>query len=374
MSKRISDILFIFSFWLFIAVFGICIWVFPGDDISYRENRRKAEMPELEIKSIINGDFFKELGNYYSDRLPLKERLVSLCSISELAMGKRESNGVILASNETLVTLPDHSDAERVKSNISAIEELCAERDNALFFSVPHPSSVFSALLPKGLEAASSISSLLGEKGAEVSQAFLRSATYGDFYRTDHHWTTDGAYKAYTQICERFSITPEPIDTFSREIISESFWGTSFARSGLPYSLISPDSITLYRYDGDERFDIYNYDTDTIAQSFYKLGALEGSDKYTVFLGGNYSRLSIKKQSESNRPTLLLIKDSYANSLIPFLAIHFDMEVVDPRYCAPSQITEICSSESLDGFDNILILLGEDTLASEGSIELIGKS
>ena len=63
---------------------------------------------------------------------------------------------------------------------------------------------------------------------------------------------------------------------------------------------------------------------------------------------------------EDDRPRLLLIKDSYANALIPFLALHFDITVVDPRY------TNACWSDFADGggYDRILIFCGIDTIST----------
>ena len=76
-----------------------------------------------------------------------------------------------------------------------------------------------------------------------------------------------------------------------------------------------------------------------------------------MFLGGNYSHISIRGAGE--RQKLLLIKDSFANSAIPFLALHFDIEVIDPRYCSNEYLTAQLARKDID---KALILMGLDTL------------
>ena len=55
-------------------------------------------------------------------------------------------------------------------------------------------------------------------------------------------------------------------------------------------------------------------------------------DKYQVFLGGNYPELKIKTNNK-NEKNLLIIKDSYANSFIPFLINDYEnICAIDMRY------------------------------------------
>ena len=127
----------------------------------------------------------------------------------------------------------------------------------------------------------------------------------------------------------------------------------------MPEFAVSAESITLYRYESDGDVRVINHETGENKNGFYDLEALKITDKYRVFLGGNYSHLSIK--SSQKKPTLLLVKDSFANSLIPFLALHYDIEVIDPRYCAKTFLNEQLQSNS---YDRILALLSLDTLES----------
>ena len=175
------------------------------------------------------------------------------------------------------------------------------------------------------------------------------------WYNTDHHWTTHGAFLAYTSLAGALGVPPYPLSDFDRVTVSEEFLGTSFSKSGLYSSAC--DSVTLYRYEGDTELSVYDHETKETKNGLYFFDKLTQKDKYLVFLGGNYSRITITETS-AERPKMLLIKDSFANALIPFLARHFDLNVIDPRYFV-GDISELIKDEK---YDKALILIGLGTL------------
>ena len=143
-------------------------------------------------------------------------------------------------------------------------------------------------------------------------------------------------------------------------MVSDRFFGTSHAKAGRLLQV--PDTVELYRYEGDGGFSVAVQNGEEW-QGFYRTDALKDRDHYGIFLGGNYASLSVTDlRSGGERPRLLLIKDSFANALAPFLAIHFDLTLLDPRYRDASLPEDLCE------FDRILLLFGADTLATDASL------
>jgi hypothetical protein len=176
------------------------------------------------------------------------------------------------------------------------------------------------------------------------------------FYHTDHHWTPLGAYYAYAALGDELGYTPLPLSEFRAETVSREFYGTIWSKSGI-YAA-SPDEITLYRYDGDTDFKVTDADSGEVyLEGLYDKSKLEVKDKYSLFLGGDYGHVKISDGSE--KPTLLVVKDSYFDALAPFLARHFELDVIDLRYTsARDSVAEYAAEQ---GIDNILILFGEDS-------------
>jgi hypothetical protein len=185
-------------------------------------------------------------------------------------------------------------------------------------------------------------------------------------YKTDHHWTTLGAYYAYAALCPLLGITPYPEEAFKKITVKTDFIGTTQALAGcLPRDLSETDSIILYRYNNDESFTVTIHDTGETRVGLYVTEYLDTKDAYRVFLGGNYGRVSVTAESDMPRPRLLLFKDSFALSLLPFLLRHYDVEMIDPRYDTVSSVASLLTESD---FTAALILIGRDTCRESAAI------
>lgn len=354
------DIIFITLICVSILSMGLLIIMLSPDSFSDKENRQLAGAPDLSASSVLNGDFFEELSLFIKDHFPLRNSLISMHSICELSLGKMQINGIIPSKNQALIAVPQTNDTNKIKANISAIH---SSSDNTPLIYVPARSiDIFNQYLPKSYDYSkdASVFSSLPQSSAKLFEDLLRNAENGYYYKTDHHWTTEGAFFAYNQICKELGLTAYDKKYFSKEIVSRNFRGTSYSKSGLPEMAADAEDIFLYRYANDNQAKVFNHETGESKKGFYDYEALTTSDKYRVFLGGNYSHLSISLDDSAEKPKLLLVKDSFANSLIPFLALHYDIEAIDPRYCSSSYLDEQLKRED---FDSTLVLLSFDTLA-----------
>lgn len=353
-----AELLFLILLGAIIIGLGAAIFILPQKSFSQKENRPLEQMPSSSFSRVLNGDYFVRLNAFYRDQFPLRDSFTALYAVSEKSLGKTETNGVITTADGICIALPRYTGIERAQKNISAISSL-AQRKEIHLYVPPSSFEVFGEHLPTSYPKESEAAKLLEGEALEDFLELSKIANEEYYYKTDHHWTTKGAYFAYTQICERLGIEPYEENYFVQTEICNDFRGTSAARSGLPAWLISEDAVTLYRYTGDGDITVKNHENGTVKNGFYSYEALEGADKYKVFLGGNYSHLSICGNVERQR--LLLIKDSFANSVIPFLALHFDIEVIDPRYCTKEQLRTQLERKDMD---LTLILMGFETLTT----------
>ena len=185
------------------------------------------------------------------------------------------------------------------------------------------------------------------------------------FYRTDHHWTSLGAYYAANALRSSWGLPEIDKDTLTQETVSEDFCGTLYSSSG--FFWIAPDemetliaapeesSVTRYETNGaEETLPLYNYDKLTI------------KDKYTFFLGGNIPRAVVDTGTE-NAPSLLILRDSYADSLVPFLTDAFsEIHLIDLRYYTGS-VKEYIAENAID---RVLLLYSTDNFCSDSSFRI----
>jgi hypothetical protein len=323
-----------------------------------------SQFPAVKIKSVANGKFFADISNFYADQFPLRPFFTNVKANTERLLLRQENNGIIFGKDGYLIARGE-ADCTILQKNLSYFQKLSKNHELCVFIA-PRAIDILSSKLPKlcDLSLEKRIYLMLDSylpSRTDIADKFKKASDNGEYvwYKTDHHWTTDGAYLAYLNITEKLDITPYSINDFDRVTVSDSFLGTSFSKSGL--SSAEYDSVTLYRYDGDTEISVYNEETGAETKGFYDLSKLEGKDKYLVFLGGNYSRIQIRS-GNTTRPSVLLIKDSFANSVIPFLARHFDLDVIDPRYFRGDISSLIKESKC----DKTLVLIGAGTLESTG--------
>ena len=368
--KTVFDKIFLIFLATVLVFFGAWIYIAPRAEISESENRVLADFPKISSNTLLNGAFFEGLSAFYKDRFPLREHFTTLKCNIELLCGRGENNGVIVGKGGYLILRPDYESLDLYYKNLSEIERFCGSvtADTAVLFA-PRAIDVLRGALPSGYpkdytlyEIANSLNIEIINVNGEISDA----AAKGEYvwFRTDHHFTSRGAYIAYKAICERFLVSALDYSDFVSEWIDGDFCGTTASRfaSDVP----CPDRVELMRYEGDGEFIVIDYDTGSISESLYDYEYADKKDKYSVFLGGNHGHIGVYREGEK-RETMVVIKDSFANSVLPFLASHYDLEVYDLRYFKGNINDEISDISH----DKMLLLYGIDTVVTDNNFQKI---
>ena len=358
---RWGDLLLILLSAALSLFWGIVLFFLPKKSFSEVENRALTELSVPRLDSFLTGSFSEELSRFCRDQFPLRSELVRLSAYAELLLGKGERGGILFGKQGYLIPRREESDPLILSKNTESLSALALRSATPVsVLLVPRHEDVLTNLLPNGYQADRSASPMTDLDASILYPLAEWEGKAEYYYKTDHHWTTDGAYEAYRTLGERLGYVPWDPSDFQRITVSEEFLGSSHSNTG--GVSFSADSLILYRYGDDERF-LVRYEGEAEAQNgFYRLEWLEKKDKYSLFLGGNFSRLTVTDPTAEGKPRLLLIKDSFANALIPFLAIHFDLTVIDPRYRVEAL------EEDLSEYDQILILQGIDTLEKDPSL------
>ncbi len=429
-KTRKTDIAILASFCAFILFFGIMFFVMPDKEYSETEKRPLKQAPsmtfsrigedlkrdlklmtmtETEKKAYIAelGDkylvFSDEIGDYYADQFPFRDQLRTVKAAVEIGMLKQENNDVLFVGNYLIkkdsvsgVTKDEDGTfrdrtyedaAETIKTNVhllSGIEQSLPEgidlRTAVAGRTVDAAKSKLPAVFPyedthadvywKAYSDQINADSVSAVELKEMLKAHFENGEYV-YYKTDHHWTSLGAYYAYCEIIKSYGLEPYPIDSFTRETYTTSFIGTTYAKAGAAFG--GADTIELFRFEGDEDYTtkIVKGDKLTTLKGFYnKEKYRDINDKYSVFIGsddtgdgGNNAVTLVTKNGES-RKKLILIKDSFGNSIVPFLARHFDLVILDLR----------TSSEDFTGYlqdpdlAHILVLYNMETFMNDAKI------
>lgn len=322
-------------FCLFLGGMALLTLLLPRKTFSELENRNLEPAPKLSAQSVSSGRFMKDAENWVSDHVVLRDRWVQLKAMTERLSGKLENNGVCFAAQDTLLRLVEEPDEVQVEKNISAVRGLPDKTDVPIWFGlIPTSASVWADRLPDGIPTIDEsvwIQRLYAEFNGPTLDLQGALAAHRDepiYYRTDHHWTTLGARYAADVLFSALGQEPLREEELEPVTVAEDFYGTVYSRAGAWW--VKPDEMTtMVPEEGIEVTS--NFTGKEEPGSLYVPGRLAEKNKYAFFLGGNQPVCVVRSQAKG--PKLLLIRDSYSDSLVPFLALRFsEIHLLDLRY------------------------------------------
>lgn len=338
--KRISNIIFISIFVSLIIIVPITIILSNDREFSENENRYLSGKPKISINDILTGKYFESFEKYIDDQFVFRDKLYEMKTQFQLLVGNKDINGVYLAKDNYLIEkkLEKEVDKKKLQNNINELNEFTKNNKdkNIQIMIVPTASLILKEKLPKNAEEYNQDNVL------DMIKYNIENATFIDvreqlllhkneyiYYKTDHHWTTLGSYYAYQEWCKHNKINTD-ISDYLKETVTTKFKGSLYSK--VLNANAENDKITIFREIEEADYKVsYNFNK-TITTSVYDFDKLNTKDKYQVFLGGNHPELKISTSNKNGR-NLLIIKDSYANSFIPFLLKDYEnICVVDMRY------------------------------------------
>ena len=371
-------------FCAFIGVFLVANAVSPDRTFSEVENRNLEQLPAVDFGTpeklfrdgnFFNGQFMRDFETYTTDQFIGRDAWVDLKARTERALGKKENNNVYFADNDTLITRFDQPAADRVTENLNYVNKFVENVDIPVVFSlIPSQACIWADRLPEGAPNASQTDLMTQAQGAvtgatwaDVYTPLMEHKDEDIFYRTDHHWTSLGAYYGYTGLASALGYTPVPLTDYTPTVRSTEFYGTVFSSSGVRW--VKPDTITTYVPDDGITVVSHTYDNSgnpvEEQRALYVESFLSVKDKYSMFLGGNQSLGVVTNTNNPDGPKLLIIRDSYADSLVPFLTAHYsEIHLIDPRYYHLSVKDYVAQN----GIDQALVLYSVPNFVTDGNM------
>lgn len=339
---------------------------------SDNENRYLQETPKFSMDDVISGTYEKNFENYVNDQFLFRENWIQIKTKSKLATFSKDVAGVYLCKDGYYIEkiTPQDVDQELYKKNVNEIKTFFDNlsknipKKNMSFMPVPTAGLILKDKLPRFASPFDENSAIdygktqLGDYNfIDIRGKMMNDANQYIYYKTDHHWTTKGAGIAY----EQWSHSNNSLKNKDKVILkkaTDKFRGTLYSKVLLNNAAY--DEIDIYQdetkykvmADGKKLKDIYDY------------SALDKKDKYAVFLGGNYGNVEITG-GEKNGKTLLLVKDSFANSFVPYVAKDYEnIVMVDLRYFRGNMTDYVEKNQVTD----VLVLYNMANLISDKNL------
>lgn len=337
-QKKRSPFLFFTTAILILALCGISLFLLPQRSYSEHENRYLTTFQKPSVRGFFDSSMQQNLTKGANDQFPGRDGWMKFATSLKRMTGMQDMGGVLFGKDGYYFERILDSDLSmtRYRNNLRYLKQAATNLNIKTFFlPVPSKGTILTHLLPEHavLYDADSLYKMAEETLSAATLIDIRS-TLSDavkdqqlYFKTDHHWTMHASYLAYTSWCRRHSYTPAPLSGFAPECVSEDFFGTLYSKA--PCFDTQPDRLELPVHVPKASIFIQ----DKPVESIYDWNRLDTKDKYGVYFGGNTGRIDIHTRHRKGRGTLLIIKDSFANSLVPFLMTDYDhITMIDFRY------------------------------------------
>ena len=359
MEKHIKKWFSIVFCIILILTMTVCL-AKPASSFSESENRSLAQFPSFSSESLWSGEYMEDIETFSTDQFPLRNSLVALKAQFEKILGKKDSGGVYFADDDYLIEKPVSTDLKITTANLNSLKKLDSKGTyNISLMLIPTAYEILEDKLPYGAYTPiqNQVAILANDSLAQTNISFIDPTQalkqHSDeyiYFRTDHHQTAYGSYLSYKYLCEQTGITPYSENDFTKKDLSNEFFGTMWSKA--PLFNVSGDTISIYEPKFDIDYEVKYVAEDKTSTSFYEKSWLEKKDKYSMFFDGNHPIISITS-SNKNGKKLAVYKDSYANSILPLLANHYEeIHVFDLRYYNANPLLYL----EENGISDILVL------------------
>lgn len=357
-----------------VSIFGIFFMNILNKDkgFSEEENRMLAKKPKFSIDRLLEGRYTEKYEKYVEDQFTLRNSWIGVKSTMDRIMGKKEENGVFLGEDGNLIENFTKPEKNNLNDTIKAINNFSEKHKaiNQYVLIAPNSVSILKDKLPKNAPVENQKEYIYKFKNSlngniKFIDIFNTLENHKDeyiYYKTDHHWTTLGAYYAFLEASKTMGIEPKE-NYYDIETVTDEFYGTLYSKSG--FKGVAADSIDVYIPNDENDKVLVSYEEEKKKSvSLYNSDKLKEKDKYEVFLEGNHPLVKINTLA-NNHKKLLLIKDSYANSFMQFLTPYFnEIVIVDPRYYY-DDIEKLIKEE---GITDLLYLYNANTFFSDNNL------
>ncbi len=369
---KISALIFI----ILLIVLPIATAFSKKETKSDMENRTLATFPKFSIQSVRDKSFMNGFESYISDHFIGRIKWIELKVDTELLIGKKEINNIYITDNMLIEKLQEPNYPE-INKSVDAINNLAERFKNPEYYVLVAPTSagIYLDKLPNNApqvqQKEAVIDYIYGSLSDNITSIDVYNNLYASkdeyiYYRNDHHWTSLGAYYAYNTAIQKLGFTPIPYSKFNIEHASDDFKGTFYSKS--LYNGIKADTIDIYTMDkskGIQSMVVNDGTSETTFDTLYDRSYLDTKDKYGTFLSENNPIVTVKTNIQNDKK-ILIIKDSYANSVVPFLAEHYsEITILDLRYIGITSENIV----NINDYNQVLFLYNASTIAQDENLK-----
>lgn len=333
------------------ALLTLGAWFSPSKEISDAERRKLAQMPELTLENLFNGNFANHFESYTLDQFPLRDTFRQLKALTHYyGLGQKDKDGVYIRNGHAAqqVYPLNETSLEHALSRFQWVYDRYLGSSKAYFAVVPDKNYYLAAQAGQPSLDYSVLFHRVEAGTPWATHIDLRDTlTAEDYYRTDTHWRQEALLPVAQTIAQTMGNSAPKAEDFTQVTLERPFYGVYYGQAALP---MAADTITLLQNEALEHCTVYDFETNQTG-TVYDMTKLDSRDLYDVYLSGARALLTIENPAGTEGKELLIFRDSFGSSLAPLLLGDYSkVTLIDLRYIAPGLL------------ENFLDFHGQDVL------------
>ncbi len=331
------------------AGLSLTAWALPAKESSDAERRPLAQLPELSLKTILDGSFAGDFEDYTLDQFPGREAFRSIKALfHRYVLGNRDNNGIYIAQGSAaeLAQRLDTASVDHALKQFGVVYEKYLQDSNCQIYTAVVPDKGYYLAQENGYPAMDyeALLAMVEEGMPWASYIDLtENLSIDDYYRTDLHWRQENILPVAEHIAGAMGVGIE--ENFTPTLLERPFYGVYCGQAALP---MDADKMYVMESDLISGSQVYNYTTDSYAP-IYDPHKLESKDLYDIYLSGPQSLLRIENPGAATGRELIIFRDSFASALAPLLLRDYAaVTLVDLRYIQPQMLGRFLEFENQD--------------------------
>lgn len=349
MNKNIKSIVSVAIIAVFFAALVISSWVIPAKQYSDSERRDLAQLPKLELKSLLDGTFMTDFEKYTQDQFPLREDFRTLKALTSYYIFRQLDNNDIYISDGYAAKIEyplNEKSLEYAASRFEYVYKKYMEgKSSNVYLSIVPDKSYF--LADKGGYLKLDYEKLVSVMKDNMSYAqyidIMKTLDISDYYKTDTHWRQEKLTETANALAAGMGVTLT--GKYSEKVLDNPFYGVYYGQAALPMPAETIKYLTSGILDG---CIVTNYETGK-KTSVYDMDKAYGKDPYQMFLSGSVSLITIENPNAKTDKELIVFRDSFGSSITPLLAEGYKkITLIDIRYILPDYLDRYVEFEGKD--------------------------
>lgn len=333
----------------FILIMVLVLNIISKDkDISISERRKLAQIPKIDIQTLLKGELSEKIENYAMDQFILRDELRNVKSYVSTNIFRKKDNNKLFEKDNAIYKIEYPLNINNVKSSSNKI--------NNIYQKYMQGMNVYYAIIPDKnyyLENDDHLKIDYEELKTNTQNILkkmkyidiLESLSLEDYYRTDTHWKQENLQDVVNKIEQEMNLTnTSNIDYTIEE--KGNFYGVYYGQLG---AQVPPDKIYIKTNKTIDNCITYNYETKKYGKVYDEEKYKTSSDKYDIYLSGATPIIAIENPNSNNDKELLLFRDSYGSSIAPLLIENYKkITLIDIRYISSSLLEDYIDFDDQD--------------------------